>query len=222
MDRAKQGTRSCSILAAAANLWAALRQRFFRPEFRIDASVLAVPEAASEAHQAKVDEKQPGDGALGLMREVGTGVWRIQRCLKKVGASGNEPDAIRPIRRHTDWLWDALHESGVEIRDREGERYVPGLPVEVIAFQPRQGVGREMVEETIRPSIFYQGTLIQRGRVVVAEPKERGSNAALGDRATTDTKNTKSAEQEDAPGESPRPGAHKGKDPETGRSGERE
>jgi len=69
-------------------------------------------------------------------------------------------------------MWDALAQAGVEIYDHTGEVVPDGgdYGLKVLARQPTPGVRREIVLETIRPSIRYQKRTIQMGEVVVAKP----------------------------------------------------
>ena len=72
--------------------------------------------------------------------------------------------------RHIQAAWDALAAGDIEIQDPTGQRYVPGMAVNPITFQPMEGVGTEVIHETIKPSVFYKDTLIQRADVIVARP----------------------------------------------------
>ena len=45
------------------------------------------------------------------------------------------------------------------------------MALDVLAFQPEVSVQDEIITETIKPSIYYQDKLIQRGEVVVSMPK---------------------------------------------------
>jgi len=40
----------------------------------------------------------------------------------------------------------------------------------VIATQPTAGLARERVTETLKPTIYWNGTIIQTGEVVIATP----------------------------------------------------
>lgn len=104
--------------------------------------------------------------------EIGTGLWRIRRSL--VPAGEKEPaEANRRTLRFVESTWDALSQGGVEVVDHDGDIISGGEAVRILAFQPMEGILREQVLETIRPTIYYRGKLVQRGEVIVGKP-ERG------------------------------------------------
>jgi hypothetical protein len=70
---------------------------------------------------------------------------------------------------------DVLASREFEIRDDTSTQYVAGMALKVVAFQPTEGIDQETICETIRPSVYYRGKLVQRGEVVVATPKNVGS-----------------------------------------------
>ncbi|MEJ5201075.1 MAG: hypothetical protein WHV66_02475, partial [Anaerolineales bacterium] len=76
--------------------------------------------------------------------------------------------AFRPIQA----TLDSLQQAGIEIIDRVNQKYVTGLSERVIGTEPTPGLVSEMIIETIKPSIYYQGQLIQQGEVIVGVPKQ--------------------------------------------------
>jgi hypothetical protein len=59
---------------------------------------------------------------------------------------------------------------GVVIRDQLNEPYDPGLPVNVLTFQPMPGLTRDTIIEVVRPTIIWQERVLQIGEVVVGTP----------------------------------------------------
>jgi len=109
-----------------------------------------------------------------LLLEVTTALWRVRRRI--LPSDGTEPsEKLRRLQRYVDSAWDALGSAGVEVRDHTGEPYVPGMALKVIAFQPTPGATAEVIDETIRPSIYHRDTLVQRGEVIVAVPEKMNS-----------------------------------------------
>jgi hypothetical protein len=43
----------------------------------------------------------------------------------------------------------------------------------VLAHQPTGGIGREEVVETVKPSVYLRGVMIQMGDVVVGVPEKK-------------------------------------------------
>jgi hypothetical protein len=116
---------------------------------------------------------------LRLVVDVATGLWRAQKRLD--AASDADADSERrAVARHLHACRDALTGAAIELRDPTGEPYAAGMALKVVAFQPTDGVAREVVAEVIRPSVYYQGRLVQAGEVIVgtpptATPAEAGS-----------------------------------------------
>lgn len=102
-----------------------------------------------------------------LIADIATAVWRMRDKFKMVNID-DLPDEITKANRHLESIWDTLISAKVEIRDHTNEKYVPGMALKVIAFQPTSSVQTEKIAETIKPSVFYKDTLIQVGEVIVA------------------------------------------------------
>jgi hypothetical protein len=60
----------------------------------------------------------------------------------------------------------------VKIQNHTSEPFDSGQSLEVIAFQPTAGISRDVVVETIRPTVYLKGIRIQMGQVVVATPEQ--------------------------------------------------
>jgi hypothetical protein len=107
------------------------------------------------------------------LAHVATGLWRARRRMLRPGSDEPRPE-VRKEFRHVQSTWDTLAAAGVRIQDHDGIRYVPGLALEVLVFQPTAGLEHEEVVETVRPSVSVQGRSIQLGQVIVAIPGEEG------------------------------------------------
>jgi hypothetical protein len=58
----------------------------------------------------------------------------------------------------------------LQIQDHTGNPYDSGQSLEVLAFQPTDGITNEVVIETVRPSLYLQGHRILKGQVIVGSP----------------------------------------------------
>ncbi|WP_152363694.1 hypothetical protein [Microlunatus speluncae] len=92
--------------------------------------------------------------------DLATAVWRLR------GKVGEDDPAYRHLRS----TLDALTDAGVEAQSHDGAAYDPGLRLSVVAFQPTPGLGRELIIETIRPSVYVRGQLLRMGAVIVGTP----------------------------------------------------
>jgi hypothetical protein len=128
------------------------------------------PTAGNSGGAAEADLRQ----SLQTLAAVATALRRVR--AKLVPESKAElPPELRHLPRHIEAAWDALVAGHVEVQDPSGQAYVPGMAVNAIAFQPMQGVGAEVIHETIKPCVYYKDTLVQRADVIVAQPLDSGT-----------------------------------------------
>lgn len=99
-----------------------------------------------------------------VLVEVATGLWRLQRRLDATAPETRA--AARQVRR----ILDVLGDADIRIDDHHGIAFEPGLAIDVVAYQPTDGVDHEKVIDTERPSIYRGGVTLQRARVIVGVP----------------------------------------------------
>jgi hypothetical protein len=80
---------------------------------------------------------------------------------------------IRKVAKAVESLMETFKELGIEIKDRLGEPFDYGLPDQVITEEQREGLTREQIIRTIRPTIFWNKTMVQKGEVDIAVPPIR-------------------------------------------------
>jgi hypothetical protein len=106
-------------------------------------------------------------------------MWRIRRKFSAIGTD-QLPDEMKKAHRYVQSTWDALTTNKLEIRDHTNEKFPQGSPaLNVVAFQPTPSVQSEVITETIKPTIYYDGRLIQMGQVIVATPELAQSDKNL-------------------------------------------
>ena len=103
--------------------------------------------------------------------DIAIHAWRAQRRMVD-RSNGEVKEEHRAIHRSVAGILETLREFGFNVRDREGEPYDYGLPEKVVAAEKRVGLGREMVAETLRPSIFFGSQLARAGEIVIAVPED--------------------------------------------------
>lgn len=137
-----------------------------------------VAKAAELAEAACPDNTAPPgttDGPMGelgrALATIGTNVWRLRQRVDVATRSG-VGEEVAKMHRNIDGIWDALTDLGVEIKDRLNEQFDYGMPEKVICVEPRPGLGRETVVETLRPTIYVKRQIIQQGEIVVGKPIE--------------------------------------------------
>ncbi|HEY4019647.1 MAG TPA: hypothetical protein VGM75_13215 [Pseudonocardiaceae bacterium] len=100
---------------------------------------------------------------------AGTSLWQARL---KLGKSSDDPKRTRQVNRYLDKTEKALAGLGLVVQDHTGDRYHPGLSLEVIAMVDEPGLTEPTVVETIRPSIYLADRTVQLGQVVVGFPPE--------------------------------------------------
>lgn len=111
---------------------------------------------------------------------IATNAWRIRTRLSD--STTREPreeigtDDLRKVMRYLDSMFESLSGIGMEVKDRTGEAFDYGLPEKVVAAQPQAGLSKEMVLETLRPTIFFGHQIAQQGEVVIGTPLNLETN----------------------------------------------
>jgi len=164
---------------SGSKTFGSLRQLRYNKAFRIPPPMWSeelLKEIETEAETESKIETKPAQKTemkdlLLLVADLATGLWRIDKKSTADDAADESKSPMRGIRRHVESTLDALSSAKVEIRDHTGGKYVTGMALKVIAFQPTSSVQVEKIAETIKPSVFYKNQLIQRGEVIVETPE---------------------------------------------------
>ena len=100
---------------------------------------------------------------------VATNVWRARN--KMLDTSTGEPkDEMRRVYRHIEGIFNAFDELGLKTIDPTGQAYDSGMALIAISFEETPGLSREEITETMKPSVTWQGRLLQKGEVIVGTP----------------------------------------------------
>lgn len=98
-------------------------------------------------------------------KTLATEVWRLKKALTAVPGIPNGNTFTISIER----LEDALGSLKLEIHDPCGEAYDEGMTVSVSLFEKSTALpeGVKRIAETISPSVYWNGQLLQVGKVIV-------------------------------------------------------
>jgi hypothetical protein len=118
------------------------------------------------------------ENKIGLMSKamvlITNQLWRLETVVNdpekgeiKTELSSQE---IRKIANALDAIKQSIGELGIRIKDRCNEDFHPGLPDQVVTEEPREGISKERIIRTIRPTIFWNQTMVQRGEIDIAVP----------------------------------------------------
>lgn len=113
------------------------------------------------------DEEQ----RLKALAVIATNAWRAERRI--IDPETREPkEGMQMIARDINAIRDALEkQAGIEIRDPVGQNYDPGMALNVVASEPMAGINKDIIKETIKPTIIWQGRFLQIGEVIVGTPQ---------------------------------------------------
>lgn len=105
---------------------------------------------------------------LKTMADIATNVWKAK--VKMLDSSGETREEMKRVYRHVEGVMESFKEIGLEVKDHTGDAFDYGLPLNVVTTQPTQGITKESVIETIKPTVYWQKQILQRGEVVIATP----------------------------------------------------
>ena len=101
-------------------------------------------------------------------------VWRILTTVfdSESGEIKEQitPQEIKKVANAIDKLRATFDSLGIRIIDRLGESFDAGLPDQVVTEEPREGQTKEQIIRTIRPTIMWNQTMVQRGEIDIAVP----------------------------------------------------
>lgn len=165
-----------------------MRQRRHHPAFRIPAPVWTeqqcrqIEELLAQA-QATTPAETPDptvDPAVGpavgpapdetALATAATNLWRAERKLTPPGERPTARD--RQAARYLRTCAEALAEAGLVVQEHDGDGFNSGRALEVLVYQEHPGLAAETVLETVRPSIYLHGRLVQMGQVIVGTPSK--------------------------------------------------
>ncbi len=100
--------------------------------------------------------------------------WRIGTLVLDDEADGAkeklEGADLRKIARSLEAMAEIFESTGLTVFDRTGQDFNHGLPETVITEEAREGISRERVIRTIRPTILWNQQMVQRGEIDIAVP----------------------------------------------------
>lgn len=115
---------------------------------------------------------------IGLMSKtmilITNQLWRLETVVNdpENGEMKTDlsPQEMRKIANALEAIKQSIGELGIRIKDRCNEDFHPGLPDQVVTEEPREGISKERIIRTIRPTIFWNQTMVQRGEIDIAVP----------------------------------------------------
>ena len=104
------------------------------------------------------------------LANIATNAWRAKTKMVD-SETGEAKEEMRRIYRHVEAIFETLKQIGLETTDLAGSQYDSGMALKVVSFEQTPGISNEEIKETIKPSVAWQGRLIQMGEVIVGTPQ---------------------------------------------------
>lgn len=105
---------------------------------------------------------------------VANQAWRIASAIiepeSKEAKSELTAQEIKKVGNALESIKEALGGIGLKIVDRLGEPFNAGLPEQVVTEESREGISKEQIIRTIRPTLMWNQTMVQRGEIDIATP----------------------------------------------------
>jgi hypothetical protein len=100
---------------------------------------------------------------------IANNLWRAKKRVLDP-ETGEVREEMKRVDRHLDAIRRDLEGIGLTVRDHTNDVYDEGQPMMVIATKPTAGLDKKRVSETLLPSIFWNGRLVQNGEIEIATP----------------------------------------------------
>jgi hypothetical protein len=104
------------------------------------------------------------------LAHIATNAWRAKNKLVDP-ETGEAKEEMKRVYRHIEAIFETLKQIDVKTIDPVGRAYDSGMALKVVSFEQTPGLSKEEIKETIKPSVAWQGRLIQMGEVIVGTPQ---------------------------------------------------
>lgn len=110
-----------------------------------------------------------------LLIELGCELWQLCRNAKGWVGKLSERHSRRASNQ-VDWgrgrLGEILAKRGIELKDKVGQAWEEGDPVEIVNAPEEALSGISIVTAVLEPVVMQQGTLVRRGKITVETHRE--------------------------------------------------
>lgn len=138
--------------------------------YAIKAVKAQIEQLRSAAGPLQKQEVLPSSADLKAFANIATSAWRAKNKMVDPD-TGETKEEMKRVYRHIEAIFESLSQIGVETIDPVGRMYDSGMALKVVTFEPTPGLSSEEIKETIKPSVAWQGRLIQIGEVIVGTPQ---------------------------------------------------
>jgi hypothetical protein len=106
---------------------------------------------------------------------IATNTWKARRRMMDP-ISGEVAEEMKRVSADIERIQRCLEDLGVIIEDHTNRPFDYGLPWKVVATKPMIGIEKEIVTETLRPTIRWHDQIIQHAEVEIGTPANKEEN----------------------------------------------
>ena len=103
------------------------------------------------------------------MALIATNIWKA-RCRMIDPESGEAREELRRLSGDIERIQRCLNGLGIVVEDHTNKPFDYGLPWQVVATKPMPGLAREIVTETLKPTVRWNEQIIQHAEVEIGTP----------------------------------------------------
>ncbi|MDR0765274.1 MAG: hypothetical protein LBE65_06775 [Synergistaceae bacterium] len=151
-------------------IWTPKEFRLPEPEFtkeQLDSLEELIQMAAPKISRAVSVAEDERARMVDFLVDLGTGIWWIGR---KMDGLSRMPREIRDALYALESMWAAMSRDGVEIVDHIGGTPPSEREAKIAEVREIPGLTREQVVDAMKPTIIFNGEIVQMGEIVVGRP----------------------------------------------------
>lgn len=138
-----------------------LLEQLIQSQFVIDQILERVSQLNTE-DEAGLEEKDA--------TQICKAIFEISESIRLASAEPhNASSFLNSAPRFIDEIRDMLKKYQVELIDHTGESYPTSVTVEVLDWEVDPTVSGQLITETLEPTIYFQGKLLNRAKVIVTK-----------------------------------------------------
>ena len=100
--------------------------------------------------------------------------WRMTTAIQDPDSKEPKhvlsPQEIKKLSNALEVVQESIAGLGIKVSDRQGQSFNAGMPEQVVTEELQEGLTQERVIRTIRPTIMWNQTMVQRGEIDIAIP----------------------------------------------------
>lgn len=143
--------------------------QFIENTLRIQQAMVAESKGGGEVRHPVPENVVKG------MADIATHVWKARSRMIDP-TSGEVREEMKRVHGDIQRIDRCLADLGVVIEDQTAKPFDYGLPWKVVATKPVPGLTKEIVTETLRPTIRWNQTIIQHAEVEIGTAPEKPQN----------------------------------------------